>query len=42
MLQKKTVCVVDLMALVQVVTAIPETFENLAIKLISILTQGYL
>ena len=35
--------VVGLMALIRVVTAIPETFEDLALKLISIyLTKGYL
>lgn len=38
MLQEGT-HVVDLMALMRVVTAIPETFEDLAIKLTSILSN---
>ena len=37
LLQKKTVYVVDQMTLVQVVTPISESFEDLALKLISIL-----
>ena len=37
LLQKKTVYVVDQMALMQVVTPISESFEDLALKLISII-----
>ena len=37
LLQKKTVYVVDQMTLMQVVTPISESFEDLALKLISIL-----
>ena len=37
LLQKKTVYVVDQMTLMQVVTPISESFEDLALKLISII-----
>ena len=40
--KENAVYVVDLMVLVRVVTAIPETFQDLAYKLISILPKGYL
>ena len=39
LLQKKPVYVVDLIALMQVVTLISEFFEDLALKLILILTN---
>ena len=40
--KENTVYIVDLMALIRVITEIPNTFEDLAIKLISILPKGYL
>ena len=40
--KESTVHVVDLMALIQMVSAISETFEGLSLKLISILPKVYL
>ena len=39
--KENTVLIIDLMAMIRVVTEIPETFEDFTLKLIYLLPKGY-